>query len=176
VRTRRTAVIVALAVVLVATATAGQAAAATRLRLDGIGPLRLGMTRSAAVATGWLAHPRGGCPLGGTPLPVVFRFDGPRAPRGLRGDAEFERGRLRDLSFTRGVRTAVGVVGGRTTTADMVARYRIAGFMATSRFDTIFGGTFVTVRRRPHHPQVIGGFGAHRVVTTLAIPAVPVCD
>jgi hypothetical protein len=168
--------VLAFAVALAALAgLAGQAAGATLLRLDGIGPLHLGMTRAAAVATGWLAHRTTGCELAGPPLPVVYRFTGPRAPRGIVGDAEFDRGRLRNLSFTRGVRTAVGVRVGSTTTSDMVVRYRRAGFVASARFDHVFDGTFVTVRR-PRGHVVIGGFGAHARVTTLAIPFVPVCE
>ena len=167
-----TAVIAATA--LAAAAPAG--AATTRLRLDGIGPLKLGMTRAAAVATGWLAHRGTGCPLGGTPLPITYRFSGPGAPSGLHGTAEFDGGRLRNLSFSGGVRTATGVTVGRTTTARMVARYRSAGFAASAAFVSTFGGTFVRVRRRPGGADVIGGFARRRTVTTLAIPVVPVCE
>jgi hypothetical protein len=163
----------AAATALVPAAPAG--AATTRLRLDGIGPLRLGTTRTAAVATGWLANRRGGCPLE-SPAPIDYRFSGPNAPRGLHGSAEFRGGRLRGLSFTGGVRTATGVTVGRTTTARMVARYRRAGFAASARFDSTFGGTFVRVRRRPGGVDVIGGFARRRTVTVLAIPAVPVCE
>src|SRR3954468_1395801 len=88
----------------------------TVVRLDGIGPLHLGMARSAALATGWLAERRPGCPLGGTP-PITYRLTGPKAPGAIRGSAEFENHRLRTLSFTRGVRTSTGVTVGRTTTA-----------------------------------------------------------
>jgi hypothetical protein len=174
--TRRLLVATAAIAATAALAPVAAADAATRLRLDGIGPLRLGMPRAAAVATGWLANRSTGCPLGGTPLPITYRFSGATAPRGLHGTAEFHGGRLRALSFTGGVRTATGVTVGRTTTARMVARYRRAGFAASAQFVSTFGGTFVRVRRRPGGADVIGGFARRRTVTMLAIPAVPVCE
>jgi hypothetical protein len=150
------------------------AAGAATLRLDGIGPLRLGMTRSAAVATGWLAHRGRGCPLGTTP-PVTYRVDGRRAPSGVRGSVEFSGGRLVDMAFTSGVRTTAGVRVGRTTPARMVARYRALGsFKASSSFQETFGGTFVRVRR--HGNDVLGAFADGPRITILAIPAVPVCE
>jgi hypothetical protein len=168
---------------LVAAAIAGSALAAhppaaspastTVLRLDGIGPLRLGMTRTAALATGWLAGRSSGCPLGGTP-PITYRFTGARAPRAIRGSVEFVDNRLSTMSFTAGVRTSTGVTVRRTTTGRMVARYRAAGFTASARRDSTFQGTFVRVRR--HGRDVVGGFGAGSVVTIVAIPAVPVCE
>jgi hypothetical protein len=143
------------------------------LRLEGIGPLHLGMTRTAALATGWLAGRRSGCPLGGTP-PITYRFTGAKAPRTIKGSVEFVDNRLDTMSFTAGVRTSTGVTVGRTTTARMVARYRAAGFTASARFDGTFQGTFVRVRR--HGRDVVGGFGAGGVVTIVAIPTVPVCE
>jgi hypothetical protein len=145
----------------------------TVLGLDGIGPLHLGMTRTAAVATGWLAGRSSGCPLGGTP-PITYRFTGAQAPNAIKGSVEFVNGRLSTMSFTRGVRTSTGVTVRRTTTARMVARYRAAGFTASARFDRTFQGTFVRVRRHGH--DVVGGFGEGSVVTIVAIPAVSVCE
>jgi hypothetical protein len=131
------------------------------------------MTRSAALSTRWLAHRSRGCPLD-FPVPVTYRLSGAKAPPGVRGTAEFRRGRLRTLSLTRGVRTATGVTVGRTAATRMVARYHRAGFGVSARFLPTFGGTFVTVRR--HGRQVLGGFAKHRTVTILAVPAVPVCE
>jgi hypothetical protein len=175
VRALRTALLVVAAMSAPLAGATASAPAATLLRLNGIGPLHLGMTQPAAVATGWLAHRMPGCELAGPLRPVVYRFAGPRAPRGLHGAAEFHRGRLRVLSFSHGVRTAAGVVVRHTTTTDMVARYRRAGFLASARFDSTFQGTFVTVRRRNGH-QVLGAFAEHSVITTLAVPGVPVCE
>jgi len=155
---------------------AGLAAADTLLRLNGIGPLRLGMTRSAALATGWLTHRTSGCPLGGPPLPTVYRVTGRRAPRGLSGTAEFDGGKLRVLSFTRGVHTRVGVTVGRTTVSAMVHRYRAAGFRARAQYIATFQGTFVTVRRTDRGPQLLGAFASRNVVEMLAVPDVPVCE
>ncbi|MEA2265232.1 MAG: hypothetical protein QOE27_815 [Solirubrobacteraceae bacterium] len=143
------------------------------LGLHAFGPLTLGMTRTAAVRTGWLAGRSTGCPLGGTP-PITYRFTGRKAPPGIGGSAEFDAGRLRLMSFTRGVRTSTGVVVGRTTAAQMVSRYRGEGLSATARFDSTFGGTFVTVKRRGR--QVIGGFATRGPIVQLAIPSVPVCE
>lgn len=159
--------------VLWAPATAAGGPATTVLRLDGIGPLHLGMTRAAALGTGWLAGRRPGCPLGGTP-PITYRFTGAKAPRAIRGSAEFVDDRLSTLSFTRGVRTSTGVTVGRTTATRMVARYRAAGFTASARFESTFQGTFVRVRR--HGRDVVGAFADSSVVTIVAIPAVAVCE
>jgi hypothetical protein len=156
-----------------APATAAAGPATTVLRLDGIGPLHLGMAAPAAVATGWLAGRSSGCPLGRTP-PVTYRFTGARAPRAIRGSVEFTDNRLTAMSFTGGVRTSTGVTVGRTTAARMVARYRGAGFTASARFDSTFQCTFVRVRRRGH--DVVGAFADAGAVTIVAIPAVSVCE
>jgi hypothetical protein len=158
---------------LCAPATAAGGPATTVLRLDGIGPLHLGMTRTAAVATGWLAGRSFGCPLGGTP-PITYRFTGAKAPRTIKGSVEFVDNRLTTMSFTAGVRTSTGVTVGRTTAARMVARYRAAGFTASARFDRAFQGTFVRVRR--HGRDVVGGFADIATVTIVAIPVVSVCE
>lgn len=173
-RGRRRSVIAMVGAVLAAPAPAY--AKPALLRLDGIGPLKLGMTRTAALETGWLAHRGRGCPLGGPPVPITYRIDGPQAPKGVRGSVEFVRGRLRIMSFSRGVRTATGVVAGRTTPAGMVRRYRDAGFSASSEFVATFQATFVDVRRKSTRKQVIGGYATGRVVERLAIPFVPTCD
>ena len=150
------------------------ASASTLLHLDGIGPLRLGMSRADALATGWLSDRSAGCELA-SPRPIDYRVAGRRAPAGLRGVAEFNSGKLTDLSFTRGVRTATGVRVGLTTITRMVSRYRAVGFLASARFVDTFGGTFVAVRRR-NGRQVLAAFSQGRVITTISVPAVPVCE
>src|SRR5690242_7434755 len=156
-RRRISGLVVLLACLLLPASGAG--AAPTPLRLNGIGPLKLGMTRAAALNTGWLAHRAPGCELV-SPRPVTYLFTGAKAPHGLRGSAQFDRGRLTVVSFTRGVRTRVGVQIG-TPTARMVSKYRQAGFAASSMFSSTFAGTFVTVKR--HGRQVLGAFatGGH---------------
>jgi hypothetical protein len=57
----------------------------------------------------------------------------------------------------------------------MVARYRAAGFLASAVFVDTFSGTFVRVRPR-NGREVLGAFTQGRVISTLAIPAVPVCE
>jgi hypothetical protein len=157
-----------------ASAASSAAGSAAVLRLDGMGPLHLGMTRTAALATGWLGQRGTGCELGGRPFSITYRFTGRRAPRGIAGVAEFQRDRLANVSFTRGVRTSTGVTVGRTTTKRMVSRYRQVGFSASARFEAIFQGTFVTIKR--HGDQVVGGFGEHGVITLVAVPAITVCE
>jgi hypothetical protein len=159
------------AAMLAAPAAAG---ATTMLRLDGIGPLKLGMTRTDAVATGWLGHRGRGCELGGPPVPITYRFTGPNAPSGIDGTAEFRGGHLRGLSFSHGVRTTAGVTVGRTRLVRMYDRYRALGFTATARYISTLQGTFVTVKRSGH--AVIGGFGRLRTVSIIGIPDVPVCE
>jgi hypothetical protein len=56
----------------------------------------------------------------------------------------------------------------------MVRAYQQAGFSASAKFDPVFGGTFVTVRR--HGKEVIMGFAKHGVVIELGVPFIPVCD
>ena len=171
---RRVLVLLAAAAVLGATLATPAGAAPLRLRLDGVGPLKLGMSRASALATGWLANRQPGCELAGPPRPRTYDLTGRAAPRRVRGSAEFRSGRLISLSFTRGVRTAVGVTVGTTSAAGMVGRYRAAGFGATARFDPVFGGRFVSVRRAGR--QVLGGFARGGAVRTLGVPFVPVCE
>ena len=137
-----------VASVLLSGGFSGTASAATTvLRLDGVGPLKLGMKRSEALRTGWLSARGTGCELGGPPLPITYRLGGSSAPSGLRGVAEFRRHRLRNLSFTRGVRTARGVRVGRTTYRRMVKRYRGDGFSASAVLMRVSDAT--SVSRRP---------------------------
>jgi hypothetical protein len=165
-----------LLAVLVAVVIAAPAQGATLLRLDGIGPVELGMSRLAALDTGWLGDRDTGCPLGGRPFPITYRFTGPRAPAGIEGSAEFRQGTLAVMSFERGVRTRNGVVPGTTSVAGMLRRYRRSGFRASARYVSTFQGTFVTVRRQGG-AQVIGGFApANRPVQLVGIPFVPVCE
>jgi hypothetical protein len=168
---RRTSGLVVVLVCLLGPASAADAAT-TLLRLDGVGPLKLGMTRAAAVKTGWLADRAPGCELA-SPRPITYLFTGPKAPGGLRGSAQFDSGRLSVISFSRGVRTRVGVRIGAPT-ARMVSKYRNAGFGASSMFSPTFAGTFVTVKRGGR--QVLGAFARGGHVKSLAVPAVPVCE
>ncbi len=144
------------------------------LRLDGIGPLRLGMTRAEAVATGWLSDPGPGCELGGPPLPVVYRLKGPKAPAGVVGTVEFDRGTLRVMAFSAGVRTTFGVAIPGGTVNDLLKRARAAGLSATSVYDETFAGRFVTVNRGGK--QVLGAFAEKSAIATIAVPYVPVCE
>src|SRR3954453_23152220 len=108
--------LIALPLVL---ALAAPAHGATLVRLDGVGPLAMGMSRMAALDTGWLSNRHSGCPLGGKPYPIDYDVKGTPAPAGIEGTAEFTDGVLSNLAFNGGVRTATGVVPGKTTVAWM---------------------------------------------------------
>jgi hypothetical protein len=151
----------------------GIAAASQLLRLNGIGPLKLGMKRADALSTGWLAHKTKGCELS-TPRPIAYSLTGPSAPAGVKGTIEFQSGKLIAMSFTKGVHTAAGVNVGQTTSAQMIGDYTGGGFSASAAVSTMFGGTFTTVKHSGH--VVLQGFGPKKIVTQLAIPAVQVCD
>lgn len=155
---------------------AAPAHGATLLRLDGIGPLKLGMTRPAALDTGWLSGKHSGCPLGGKPYPIDYSLKGSSAPSGIDGTGEFVGGKLTNFSFNKGVRTATGVVPGKTTTTGMVTRYRNAGYKVSARFDETFQGTFVSVKRKHGGKQVIGAFGDGNVIDVIGVPYVPLCE
>lgn len=168
--TRAKVISLPLVVLLACPAAAG---ASALLRLDGLGPLKLGMKRSTALRSGWLAHRAKGCELD-TPRPITYTLTGPKAPTGVTGLVNFQHRKLVSISVTRGVHTKAGVVVGRTTSSQMVADYKSAGYSATAAFNPTFGGTFTTVTQGT--TGVIQGFGAKRIVTLLAIPAVQVCD
>lgn len=169
----RTARIACLSLVLLLAAGVPAAAAPTLLRLDGIGPLELGMSRAAAVKTGWLSNRRLGCELA-LPRPITYALDGPRAPRALKGSVVFDSGRLTNVAISAGATTKVGVTPGKTTVSKMVTRYRRAGYKATSRFDATFQATFVTVKRRSK--QVLSGLAQKKVVDLVSLPYTPVCE
>jgi hypothetical protein len=175
----RTGVVAITIVLLVAAAGAARSRQAL-LALNGVGPLRLGMSKVAAVGTGWLAQPHSGCPLGGKPYPVTYQLSGSRAPKGIAGVATFDRGKLTDLSFTAGVRTAAGVQPGTTTVNGMKAAYGKPPFHATSNYEDTFGATFVFVFKANGSEPVISGTatgkGGAKVIGQLGIPDVPTCD
>jgi hypothetical protein len=168
------AVVVALAAVGLFASVAAGTTSLPALNPNGIGPLKLGMKRQAALATGWLAHRGTGCTLGGKPFPITYRFTGPKAPHGVSGTAQFDNGKLADMSFTAGVATATGVTIGKTSVKQMLADYRNAGYTASSNFLSMFGGTFVTVKKKGK--TVIQGFAPHKTITMLAVPFILVCD
>jgi hypothetical protein len=166
--------ILALAACAVA---ASPAHGATLVRLDGIGPLKLGMSRMASLDTGWLGARSTGCKLGGKPYPIDYELTGAKAPAGIKGSAEFQQGELANMSFTGGVRTATGVTPGATSWPSMVTKYRDAGFKVLARYDSTFAGTFVTVKRRKRGPSVMVGFAPKgKVVETIGVPYVPLCE
>jgi hypothetical protein len=144
------------------------------LRLNGIGPLKLGMSRTAAVKTGWLSNRSTGCELGGPPLPIVYRLKGAAAPKGIAGSVTFNGGKLTNVSLDKGVRTDAGVTVGTTTLKQMVARYRSRGYKVNTDVSNVFGGTFVRVAKGTR--SVIDGFGSGTIVTSLGLPFIATCD
>ena len=165
---------VLLALPLAALLAAPAHGAAPVLRLDGIGPLSLGMGQSAALATDWLSNRQRGCPLGGKPYPVGYSLDGRKAPKAIKARVEFNNSKLTTVTATGGVRTALGVVPGRTTWAGMASRYRNAGFKVSTRYDSTFQGTFVHVRRNGQN--VMTGFAETKVVAIIGVPYIPLCE
>jgi hypothetical protein len=163
-----------LAVPLVLLLTAS-AHGATLVRVDGIGPLKMGMSRMAALDTGWLSNRHSGCPLGGKPYPIDYDLEGSSAPAGIEGSAEFTGGTLTNLAFSSGIRTSTGVVPGKTTILGMLKRYRDAGFKASARYEETFDGTFVNVKRKGGK-QLLSGFTNNKVISVIGIPYVPVCE
>jgi hypothetical protein len=156
---------------------AAPAHGATLVRLDGIGPLKLGMSRMASLDTGWLGAKSTGCKLGGKPYPIGYTLTGAKAPAGIKGSAEFQHGTLANFSFTGGVRTATGVVPGTTSWPSMVTRYRDAGFKVSARYDETFVGTFVNVKRKKGGPSVMVGFAEKgKAIGTIGIPYIPLCE
>ncbi len=172
-RARRMTAVLCIAAAGLTMSTAS-ASASTLLRLNGIGPVKIGMLRTAALGTGWLSDRSTGCKLGGTPYPIGYRLHGPSAPSGLVGNVESRSGHVRNIVVTRNARTAVGVTVRKTTFAGMVTRYRNAGYTATAAFDSTFQGTFVTVKKAGK--TVITGFGSGQKVTSLGVPYIPVCE
>src|SRR4051794_35576734 len=158
-------------------AVAAPAHGATLVRLDGIGALKLGMSRLTALDTNWLGARSTGCTLGGKPYPIDYSITGAKAPAGIKGSAEFQHGKLANMSFSGGVRTATGVVPGSTSWPSMVTKYRDAGYKVSARYDTTFVGTFVTVKRKKGGPSVMVGFAEKgKAIGTLGIPYVPLCE
>ena len=156
---------------------AAPAQGATLVRLDGIGPLKLGMSSTSALDTGWLSDKQTGCKLGGRPYPVDYRLAGAKAPTGITGSAEFSGGKLADMTFSKGVRTAAGVVPGVTSWPSMVKRYRDRGFKVVARYDEVFVGTFVTVKRKKGGDSVMVGFAEKgKSIGMIGVPYIPVCE
>ncbi len=129
---------------------ARRAASPSTLRLDGIGSLRLGMTRSAAYATGVLRSSSQIC-LDRKSPPVAYVSDGPRATPGVKVTAYFPSGRnsrLTHLIASSGATTELGIRPGVSTAAQMIARYRRAGYAVKTQWIDDLGLTLVNVSRR----------------------------
>lgn len=172
----RKALSAAGALTLVAALAAPAVAAPPRLRLDGIGPLKLGMTRSAALATGWLSNPMPGCELQ-SPRPVGYDLAGPSAPAGLKGGVSFVSGKLVTVAVDKGAATITGVRPGVTTAAKMVSAYKKAGYKVTSLFDPTFQARFITATRGGK--SIVGiasGASTSKVVSSLSVPFADVCE
>lgn len=163
-----------IAIVLLPCLVVSQAAGARApvLRLNGIGPLSLGMSRPTAIATGWLANRSLGCELA-SPRPVVYSLTGPRAPRGIAGSVSFVGEKLVSVSIRRGAQTGLGIAPGRSTVRAMVATYRSHGFRVTNRYEATFQARFVTASRAG---QTIGAVASKSTIDSLGIPHIDVCE
>jgi hypothetical protein len=58
----------------------------------------------------------------------------------------------------------------------MVTRYRNAGFKVSARYDDVFVGTFVSVKRKHGGKQIMGAFGSGKMIDMIGVPFVPVCE
>jgi hypothetical protein len=168
---KRLLLVLPVAVAVLATPAQG----ATLLRLNGIGPLKLGMSTMASLDTGWLSDRQTGCKLGGPPYPVTYRLDGSAAPAAIVGSVELNRGKLTNVIADSGVRTATGVVPGKTTWASMVTRYRNAGYKVSARYDDVFQVTFVHVKTKGGK-AVMTGIAQKKIVDTIGVPFIPLCE
>lgn len=161
-----------------AACTAGGATPGATIRTDGVGPLKLGMTRAAAVRTGWLSDRTTGCELAGKPYPLVYRLDGRGAPKAVEGTATFANGRLTLFTFTAGVRTANGTTPGVTDLAQAKARYSRAPYSAQTTTSQLDGTRFLRVRKRGRDAfemftKTADGRGP---ISLIGLPYVPICD
>ena len=135
-----------------AAAAARRAPSGTTLRLDGIGPLRLGMTRNAAYKTGVIRSHSDTCLDRKKPLPISYGSDGPRVAPGAKFISYFRggrNGRLTHIFASSGVRTQLGIRPGVSTAPEMIRAYRRAGYTVRSRTRRDFAGvTFLDVLSR----------------------------
>lgn len=157
---------------------AGGAASPATVRVDGVGPLKLGMTRAAAVRTGWLSDRTTGCELAGKPYPLVYRLDGKGAPAAVDGTATFANGRLTLFTFTAGVRLANGTTPGVTTLQQAKARFSAAPYSAQITTSQLDGSKMLRVRKSGRDAfeaftKTPDGKGP---ISLLGVPYVPVCD
>ncbi len=135
-----------------AAAAARRAPSNTTLRFDGIGAIRLGMTRNAAYKTGLIRSHSDTCLDGKKPLPVSYGSDGSRAAPGSRFTSYFKggrNGRLTHILAIAGVRTELGIRPGVSTASEMIKVYRRARYTVRTRTRPDFAGvTFVDVLTR----------------------------
>jgi hypothetical protein len=160
----------------------GRGSFLTTIRFDGIGPLRIGMTRDEVRATGWFRSTSTSytCFTNPLPLPTFASPDGPRAAPGATLTAYFRGGdgTLTHIMFANGARTALGIRPGLSTGLQMVAAYRRAGFTVRTSFHSEYNGTFVDVVRRGR--VVMTGLAPRRLgdripLMTVAIPTYFTC-
>jgi hypothetical protein len=152
-------------------------AAAPVLRLDGIGPLKLGMSGAAALKTGWLdtRKPTPGCQLAPPPHSKIYRLSGPRLPAGVKGSAEIGGGKLITLVLDAGVATDTGVKLGTSTVTEMTAAYRKAGFEVDAAPDEVFQTTFVNVVK-DKRMVLAGSAPDSETIESLATPTFMLCE
>lgn len=160
-----------------AAAAARRAPSNTTLRLDGIGALRLGMTRNTAYKTGLIRTHSETCLDRKKPLPISYGSDGPKAAPGSRFTAYFKggrNGRLTHILATAGVRTELGIRPGVSTVSQLTKAYRRAGFTIRTRTRRDFAGvTFVDVLSRRSVVMTALVNGSARSKTPLAGIAIP---
>ena len=110
---------------------------------SGISRLRLGMTLTAAKATGEIGPTSPGCELGG-PGPLIA----PIKVKGVTGHVFFFEDAIESIEIEDGAKTAAGV-GPGSTAAEVQRAYNSGGYVTTRSDSTreVFGFDLVTVER-----------------------------
>lgn len=157
-----------------APAPASPAAAVPLLRLDGIGPLMLGMSEADAEATGWLSNRSAPwCPFAGTEDPT-WDLAGPSAPAGVDGYLIFREGEIDQVVIRSGTTTDEGI-GAGASFGDLSDTYGGLGYEVDSyaRFESF--DDFATVEQADE-PRLMTTLNSDGSIEWIGVPYISVCD
>ena len=146
---------------------------------DGLGPLRLGMSRSDALDSGWLGEPQETCSdmIGGGAAPgeYAYMLDGPQAPEGLSGSVEISDDEITTIGVSKSVAMPNGVTfdsawdATRAMETLQSAGYRVS---VTSTFEPEDSATATS----PDGAEFGFYFSDARGSASVAIPTMSICD
>lgn len=145
------------------------------LGLDGIGPLKIGMSESAAENTGWLSDRQvPWCPFASETDPS-YQLEGPEAPAELDGLVIFMEGSLNQIVVRAGAATGEGIGIGTSTLDDLTEAYGTRGYQVDSysRFEDY--DDFATVNRGDE-THLMAALGSGGEISLLGVPHLSVCD